>query len=373
MINKDKLVQRFLHLASINSPTFHENVLADILEAELHGLGFNVLRDDAGIKAGSDTGSLIATKKGSVSGGTPILFSAHMDTVVATDKWGYVIEDGVIRSAGDTILGADDKAGIAAILEALEYVHLNNIPHGDIQVMFSIAEETGLCGARYLDLSLITSRCAFVFDVGKPVGCVTVSAPSHDNIIAKIHGKASHAGANPEDGINAIVVASKAISKMNLGRIDPQTTANIGVISGGTARNIVPEYCEVKGEARSRNADKLKLQVDHMVKAFEDAAAELGASVDVEVKRSYDGYLLSEKDEVVRIALEAAKQAGIAPEMHETGGGSDANILNIKGLPATVIGVGYENAHAINECIAIDDLVKATDMALSLIKVAAGQ
>ena len=371
MINKQRLVDYFLMLAAINSPTRCEKPVADVLESDLKSLGFNVVRDKAGEKVGGNTGNVIGTKKGNVPNGVPILFSAHMDTVLPTEGWGYEIKDDVIRSNGKMILGADDKAGVAAIIEALKVIQEENIPHSDIQVAFSIGEEVGLYGARYMDYSLITSKCVFVYDMGRPVGCVTVVAPSHDNIIVKIHGKAAHAGANPEEGVCAVITASKAIAKMKLGRIDHETTANIGVIKGGTARNIVPDYCEIKGEARSRNNEKLNAQVEHMVEVFRDAAAEMGAGVDIQVERSYNTFRLTEDDEVVKIAATAARRVGIEPELHETGGGSDASIFNEKGLPATVIGVGYESPHSVDEYIPIPDFVKSAEMALEIIKVAA--
>ena len=370
MVEKQRLVDSFLRLAAINSPLGKEKEVADILERDLRALGFQVVRDNAHKKVKGNTGNVIATKKGNVTDAVPIMFSAHMDTVTPTEDWSYKIDGDVIRSNGKTILAADDKAGIAAVMEAMRIVQAKNIPHGDIQIVFSIGEEVGLYGAKYLDYSLITSKCAFVYDMGKPVGCVTVAAPSHDNILVKVKGKAAHAGARPEDGINAIAVASKAIANMKLGRIDHETTANIGIISGGTARNVVPDLCEVKGEARSRNEDKLDAQVQHMVEAFHDAAAEAGAEIDMEISRSYHAYRLSEKDEVVRIAVEAARRVGIEPELHETGGGSDASIFNAKGLPATVIGVGYDKAHSTEEYLTISDFVKSAEMAVALVQVA---
>ena len=370
MVNRDRLVNTFLSLAAINSPAKHEGAVADVLEAELKSLGFEVVRDDAGEKFGGDTGNVIGTKKGTIQG-KPILFSAHMDTVSSTENWGYKIEGDIIRSKGDTILAADDKCGIASILEAMRVIHEDKIPHADVQVVFSIGEEVGLCGAKFMDYSLVTAKYAFVYDMGKPVGCVVVAAPSHDNMLIKIQGKASHAGARPEDGINAIVVASKAIANMKIGRIDSETTANIGVIEGGTARNIVPGYCEVKAEARSRNEEKLDAQVRHMVEQFHEAAAEMGAGIDIEVHRSYHAYRLSEDDEVVKIAVAAARKVGIEPKMHETGGGSDASVMNGKGLPTTVIGVGYDNAHSTEEYVTISDFVKSSEMAVAIVQVAA--
>ena len=372
MVDRRRLVDTFLRLGAINSPSKAEKALADVLELDLRALDFEVVRDKAGEKAGGDTGNLVATKKGVVSGAVPIMFSAHMDTVMPTENWGYTTDGDVVRSSGSTILGADDKAGIAAILEAMRVIQENGIRHGDIQVVFSIGEEIGLLGAKHLDYGLITAKCTFVYDMGKPVGCVTVAAPAHDNIVAKIRGKAAHAGARPEDGVNAIVVASKAIANMKLGRVDRETTANVGIIHGGTARNVVPEFCEVKGEARSRNDEKLDAQARHMVEAFQDAAAEMGANVEVEVERSYQAYRLSQKDDVVRIAVTAARRVGIEPELHETGGGSDASVFNTRGLPATVIGVGYDKAHSTEEYLPIPDFAKSAEMAVAIVETAAG-
>lgn len=371
MINSNRLVDSFLEMAAINSPSGREKRAADLIGGKLRGLGFDVVFDDAGSKTGGECGNLIATKKGTLPGVPPIILSAHLDTVSPTDGWGYVIEDGVIRSKGNTILGADDKAGIAAILEAILVVDEDGIPHGDIQIVLSVSEETGVFGAKNLDYSLINGKCAFVYDMGKPTCCVTVAAPSQDNIKAKIIGKAAHAGACPEDGINAIVAASRAIAVMKLGRIDFETTANIGVIEGGRVTNIVPEICSLKGEARSRDDDKLDLQVRHMVETIHEAAADMGAGIDIEMERSYQSFRLSQDDEVVKIAVSAARNVGVEPNIHETGGGSDANIFNKMGIPAVVIGIGFENAHSSKESMAVEDLVKSAEMAVEIIRAAA--
>jgi tripeptide aminopeptidase len=295
-----------------------------------------------------------------------------MDTVMPTEGLQPRIEDGTIYSSGNTILGADDKAGIASVLEAMRSITEHGIDHGDIQIIFSISEEAGLDGSKNFDLSMLKASCIYVYDMGRPVGSVTVAAPSHDNIIAKFHGKAAHAGSNPEDGVNAIVAAGKAIDRMKIGRIDFETTANIGVISGGVARNIVPEYCEVKGEARSRNDEKLDEQVEGMLEAFRTAAAEVGADVDITVWRSYKCFRLSEEDQVVKIALQAARKVGLPGELHETGGGSDANIFNEKGIPAVGIGVGYGKPHSVEEFMPIADLIKSSEMAVEIVRTAAG-
>lgn len=372
MVNDKRLVDTFLRLVAINSPSGCEKAVADEVEADLQALGFQTTRDNAGDSIKGNTGNVIGFKKGSVENAVPIAFSAHMDTVMPTVELRPKIEDGTIYSGGNTILGADDKAGIASVLEALRIVTEQGIEHGDIQVIFSISEEAGLDGSKNFDLSMLKADCVYVYDMGRPVGSVTVAAPSHDNIIAKFRGKAAHAGSNPEDGVNAIVAAAKAIARMTIGRIDFETTANVGVISGGVARNIVPEYCEVKGEARSRNEEKLDDQVEGMLEAFRSAAEEEGVDVDVTVWRSYTGFRLTEDDQCVKIALEAARKAGLPGELHETGGGSDANVFNSKGVPSVGIGVGYGKPHSVEEYMPIADLVKSSDMAVEIIRVAAG-
>jgi len=237
-------------------------------------------------------------------------------------------------------------------------------------VIFTISEETGLFGAKHLDPKLIASNCVYVFDVGKPVAGITVSAPFQDNITAVFHGKASHAGAEPENGINAILAASRAISMMKLGRVDEETTANVGVITGGKATNIVPEYCKIKCEARSRDGAKLAAQTQSMVEAIHEGAADVGAEVMIDIARSYDGYRLQREDSTVALAVEAARRTGIEPELGAGGGGSDANVFNAAGIPAVPIGIGYEHPHSTDELLPVADFVKCAEMAVSLVKVA---
>lgn len=374
MINRQRLLDDFLGLISINSPSRHEAEIARVLAHKLEELSFVVHIDNAGEYAGSDTGNLIARKAGNSPNAVPILFSAHMDTVASTEGINYMVsDDGIISTDGRTILGADDKAGIAAILEGLKVLEENRLPHGDIEIVFSICEEIGLYGARHLDLSSIKSKCCFVYDIGAPVGAIIIAAPTHDNIEAVVMGKAAHAGADPENGINAIYAASLAIANMKLGRIDQETTANIGIITGGKATNIVPDLCEVKGEARSLDKSKLESQIAQMKRAFDQAGGETGARIDMKVERSYSGYNLSQDNIAFKIAMEAARRAGISPKVDATGGGSDANIFNEHGITAVPIGVGYDKPHTNEEYIAINDLVLSAKMAVEIARVAAEQ
>jgi tripeptide aminopeptidase len=368
MINQERLLQTFLDLVKINSPSKHERGVVDYLVPKLATLGFEVKEDAAGEKIGGNTGNLIATKVGSSNNGVKIFLSAHMDTVEPTEGLEPCItKDGLIISGGKTILGADCKAGIAAILEAVRVAIEKNVPFRGMQILFSVAEEIGLMGAKEIDPKDIKADVGYVFDTEKPVAGVVVSAPSHENLLVKVIGKAAHAGIHPEGGINAIVAASKAIANMKLGRIDEETTANIGVINGGKARNIVPDEVVIRAEARSRNNAKLDAQVEHMVHTFRNAANEMGADIDIEAKREYMTYRWTLEDAPVELAMKAGEAIGIKPELVEGGGGSDANVFNLKGVPAVVIGVGYEGAHSRDERIAIADMVKASEFALALI------
>lgn len=369
MVNQERLVRTFLDLVKINSPSREERGVADYLRPKLEELGFQVKEDDAGARIGGSAGNLIATKQGKLDVGLRIFLSAHMDTVEPTEGMIPVVdEDGVIRSDGKTILGADDKAGIAAILEAARVVTERDIPFRALQIIFSVSEEIGLMGAKEIDPADIASDVGYVLDTEKPVAGVVVSAPTHENLLFKIHGKAAHAGIHPEAGVSAIVAASRAIADMRLGRIDAETTANVGVIQGGKARNIIPEEVEIRAEARSRNEQKLRAQVEHMVGRFEEAAAELGARVDIDVEREYSTYRWTADDAPVKLAQRAARSIGIEAQLMEGGGGSDANVYNEKGVGAVVIGIGYEGAHSREEHAAIEDLVKTVEFVVALVE-----
>lgn len=371
MINTDRVTRLFLELARINGPSGRERAVADCCKAKLQSLGLEVHQDDVGPSVESDCGNVFAMLRGNVSGGTPIFLNCHMDTVEPTEALNARIENGVIRSDGSTILGADDRAGIAIVIEAVESVIEDGMPHGDVQIILSVGEESGLRGAKAMDRSRIAGRFGYVFDTQKPPGGITVSAPSHETVAVQIHGKAAHAGMAPENGISAIVAASRAIAKMKLGRIDDETTASIGVINGGKARNIIPDLVTIKGEARSRKEAKLAAQVEHMRRTFEEEAAAIGASIEFEHTREYDCYRWTESDPIIKLGRAAWKLAGLEPDFQEGGGGSDANIFNSAGIPTVVVGTGYDDAHTHTENVAVDDLATASKYAQALIQAAA--
>lgn len=370
MINEERLVEGFLELVRIDSVSGEEKDLVEFLIKKVKAFGFDYELDQAGEKIPSNSGNLIIRIKGNIPGRIPILFSAHMDTVVPGKNINPLNDGEKITSDGKTILGADNKAAIAALLEVLRVLKEDNVPYGDIEIVLSICEEIGLKGAKNLDLSHLKAKMAFVLDAGGTVGKIIHSAPSQNTLDIIIYGKSAHAGANPEEGINAIQVAGFALSRMRLGRIDEETTCNIGVISGGRAVNIVPDEVILKGEARSRNQEKLNSITKEIKKIIENTAREFKARAEIKIHEEYYGYHLSPQDKVVNLAVQAAKRIGLEPLLTSTGGGSDANVFNHEGLSAVVLSIGVEKAHTLEEYILIKDLRKTTEYILSLIGVA---
>lgn len=371
MINEKRLIESFMELVRMDSISREERNLADFLIEKLENLGLEVIVDQAGEKVGANSGNIIAKLNGNTKVATPIMFAAHMDTVVPGKNINPLREGEKIISTGETILGADDKAGIAAILEALHLIRENNILYGDIEILFTICEEVGLCGAKNLDVSQLKAQIGFILDAGGQVGQIIISAPSQNSLDFTIRGKSAHAGANPEEGINAIQVAGVALSRMKLGRIDEETTANIGIISGGKATNIIPDEVILKGEVRSRNEGKLEKYTKELKKITEDTAQEFKARAEVKINREYHCYNLSPDDQVVKIARKAAKDIGLQSLLRPSGGGSDANVFNKKGLSSVVLAVGMEKVHTIEEYILIKELKNATEYILSIIKTVA--
>jgi tripeptide aminopeptidase len=366
-INKQRLLNEFLELVQIDSASKDERLMADALKPRLEALGFTVTEDDAGEKIGGTAGNLIAVLEGQKDA-PALLFCAHMDRVEPGRGIKPVVEDGVVKSDGTTILAADDVAGIAAVLEAVRTVQEQQIPHGRLEILFTVAEEGGLFGAKSLDASALQAKAGFFLDTGGPVGTIVVQAPAQKNISATVHGRAAHAGVAPEKGISAILVAAEALTKMKLGRIDEETTANIGLIQGGVATNIIPDRVELKGEARSLDQEKLNRQAEHMAEVIQSTCAAHGVEAEVSISDSYNSFRLTEADYVVQLAVKAAKAMGLEPQIESTGGGSDANIINGYGIPSVILGMGYTNVHTTDEAIPIDQLEAAAQYVLQLIK-----
>ncbi|HOJ10114.1 MAG TPA: M20/M25/M40 family metallo-hydrolase [Clostridiales bacterium] len=367
MVNKERMVNEFIELVEIDSLSYKERDMADRLKNKLTAIGYDVYEDDAGKKVGGNTGNLICKIKGNKD--VPaIMLVAHMDTVVPGIGKKAVIKGDVIVSGGATVLGADDISGIECILEVVRVLKEKNISHGDIYAVFTIAEEKGLIGAKNLDYEKIDAKYGFVLDVGGKSGNVAIRQPIKHATTITVLGKAAHAGSRPEEGINAIQIASKAIAGMKLGRIDSETTANIGIIRGGEASNIVCDRVDIKAEARSLNKEKLETQINHMKECFLSAAKEYGGSMEFESKQTSPGFSMDENDEIIKILKKTAELTNFNLNLISTGGVSDTCILNSKGIQAVNICSGAGKSHALDEFVSINDMVKTANFLLALIE-----
>ena len=357
-VNKDRITEEFLKLAAIDSVTKDERKMADALIGILEEMGYETYEDDAGEKIGGNTGNIYCDIKGNkdVPG---VMLAAHMDTVMPGIGIKPKIEDGYFRSDGTTVLGADDLAGIVSILEAIRILKDQKCEHGDIQIVFTVAEEGGLYGAKNIDYSRIYAEQCFVLDSSGQVGSAAIKAPAQNNITAIIRGKSAHAGLEPENGVNAINIAAKAITEMKLGRIDSETTANIGIIHGGIATNIVCDEVEVFAEARSRDQNKLNEQSRHMQECFENAAAQMGGQVELVCELEYPSFNVPLDSDIIKTLRSAADCAGLELKLEETGGGSDTNIINGKGIQAVNLGIGMSKVHTLEEELLVENLIKS--------------
>lgn len=371
MIKRERLLADFFELIRIDSPTKNERKIADLLKARLISLGMEVTEDKAGLVIGGNCGNVLAYLKGNRPKAPILLLAAHMDTVQPSLNIEPVLHEGMITSAGSTILGADDKSGIAPILEALRTIQEQAIPHGDIQVVLSVAEEGGVNGSKNLDKTLLLADLGFVLDSGGKPGKIILEAPGQDQITVTIKGKAAHAGVAPEDGISAIVAAAKAIASLKTGRIDEETTSNIGTIQGGLATNIVADHVVIICEERSRNLEKMEIQTKQMCETFKRCAEEMGAVAEIEVKRAYDPYRLEEDSQIAVLAAQAARAAGLTAVYGATGGGSDANHYNRYGVPCAVLGTGMQKYHTTEECLEEEDLYLSAKLVVEIIKTVA--
>ncbi len=367
MVKRESLANEFLELVRTDSISLNERAMADLLKKKLSVMGYDVYEDDAGKETGGNTGNLICHIKGNknIPG---ILLMAHMDTVMPGLGKKPIVNGDIIKSDGRTVLGGDDASGIVSILEAVRILREDKTEHGDIFVVFTIAEEIGLIGAKHLNIDNINAAYAFVLDGEGSAGGAAVRAPSHNSINVVIKGKSAHAGLEPEKGISAIEIASNAISRMKLGRIDFETTANIGKINGGNATNIVCDRLEIKAEARSRDEKKLDAQTKHMRECFEQAASKYGGSIEFNVNLEYPAYSIDENDEIISVLRKAANNAGIELKLQSTGGGSDTNIINGRGIKAIDLSVGMAGVHDVEEHININDMIKTVEFVVEIIK-----
>ncbi|MBP3655596.1 MAG: M20/M25/M40 family metallo-hydrolase [Clostridia bacterium] len=364
MINESRLLAQFLEYVQISSPSRSEGAMAQRAAAELAAMGLAVQTDRAGETFGSDGFNVLARLPGE---GESILLAAHLDTVSPGQGIEPVIEVGVITSRGETVLGGDDKSGVCAILEAVRALQESGAAHRPAEILFTVGEECGLCGAKALDAGQLQSRTGFIFDASGSVGRVVTAAPGQLKLRAVVHGRSAHAGNAPEAGVSAIQVMAKAIAAMNLLRIDAETTCNIGSIHADFATNIVPDRTEIVAEVRSRDAEKMYAQAEHMRTCLQRACDEGGARLEYAQEVSYLSYSHEETAKPVRMAVGALERIGCAPVLQAGGGGSDANILNQKGLSCVVLGTGMTDVHTTKESITVRNLCDSTRLAYALL------
>jgi tripeptide aminopeptidase len=351
----DRLYETFVRLCEIRSPTGEEREVADSIAAALRALGLEVSEDDAAGPAEAGAGNLLARLPG--SGDRWAMFCAHIDTVPHEGRIEVVEDEGVFRSRGETILGADNKAAVAVFMELVaRHAEAGEPPPVGIELLLTVAEEQGLRGAKAFDASALRSDCGFVLDHASEVGEVIVVSPTQQQIRADFSGVEAHAGIRPEDGNNAIAAAAAAIDRMELGRLDDNTTANVGLISGGTSGNVVPGHCGLLAEARSLGADRAAAVAGELTEACAWGASEHGCDVDVRVEELFRGYEIPPSSRSLSLAEAGLRRAGFEPVRTVTGGGSDANALIAGGFDCILLANGTEANHTADECVSLRNL-----------------
>ncbi len=366
-MNQERLVQTFLTLGIIDSVSGNELHVARDIQSRLHSLGIQSSMDDAGTSFGGNAGNILARMEGTIDV-PPVLLCAHMDTVQSTKGLKHIRENGIIKSDGTTILGGDDRSGVAIILEIVQTLGEQQIPHGPIEMLFTVCEEAGMHGAKNIKRSDVEAPYCFVFDCQASPGAYIVEAPGAVAFDVAVHGQSSHAAVSPEKGIHAIQIASRAIAHLKLGRWANTGMLNIGTIHGGTSINVIPDRVDITGETRNADEHELKSQMEYIRTTFETAASEIGGKVKIDFKEKYHGYSFSENDPIIRIARKSIEAAGLIPTPMKYPGGSDANVLNRKGIPTLNLGVGFKNAHSFQECIDVRHLVIAADIGLKIVE-----
>ena len=364
-----EVVDLLLELAGISSPPGKERGVADVVLRYLRELGLEADEDDCGARIDSTAGNVYARIEGTADG-TPLFFCAHMDTVPPDGELEPVVEDGVVRNAGGTILGADNKAAIAAMLEGVRRVCAEGIPHAGLELVFTPKEEVGLVGANAFDHDRLRAQVGYVYDQEGAMGEVVLGAPWSRAMEVRFHGRSAHAGMAPEEGRSAIQAAAKAIADLRLGRIDEVTTANVGTISGGTAGNVVPEWCTFLAEARCHEEAKLGELVQEMLDAFSFAATETDCDLETTMRKSYDGYRLKRGEPAVALAAGAFARCGIEPRYGLSGGGADANVFNERGRRCVNLSHGVFGFHTPEEHVSVADLEGMVDVTVALVEAA---
>lgn len=373
MVNQKRLVDNFIMLARIKSFSGQEREIAEALISKLEYLGSStknkLVKDSIFSLKTDDAGNIYAFLPGNADGFESLMLCCHMDTVRPGNEIKPIIKDGVITNASFGILGADDKAGIAAVMELLHVLIENNLPHGDLEIIFTVMEEAGMAGSKSLDYKKIKSKICYVMDGSMSPGLLTTAAPYKNRINIKITGKSAHAGTNPENGISSIQVAAKAIAGMRLLRVDDITTANIGTISGGAGENVVCSEVVMKAEVRSHDYKRLEEQTKHMRECIDNSVLFYGAKAEFDSFLLYCGYNITENDYLIRRFKNACSKTGLEFGTCMSGGGSDANIFNSSGIKAAVMGIGVKNPHTERENISVKDLTDTAELLTNLVRI----
>jgi len=369
-VSRERLAQLFVELAKIPSPSRNERAIANRVGGLLETLGCPVHEDDTGRVVGGDTGNLYCVVGKTVSSPCVALVT-HLDTVATTGSIEPVLDkEGLFRNAQPAILGADDKAAVAAVLHATEILVQSGEEFPPYELVFTVCEEIGLLGSRHLSPEIPQSGMAVALDSSGPVGGIVVRAPSHKLLKASFRGVAAHAGLDPENGRSAVLAASRAVAAMRLGRLDEQTTANVGIIRGGVAPNIVPDQCEIEGECRSHDDNRLAQVAGEMVDAIQAAAAQTGVDVEIHLEHEYSAYALENDSPTVKLAQAAIKATALEPQLLAGGGGSDANVLNARGIATVNLSAGMMRVHSSEEYVSLDELEKLCWVVVAIVLLA---
>ena len=365
MINEQRLLNTFLDYVMTGSETKNEKAMGEKLVRDLKALDLEVKTDKSGEAFGSNGFNICAYLPGSIPGDTTIM-CAHMDTVAPGKEIHPIIDKGIIRTNGSTVLGGDDKSGIASIIEAVRVIREQNLPCRNTEIFFTIGEEGGMEGSKNRDMSMLRGKEALVFDTSGEIGKILLSEPGKVKITATIVGKTAHAGLYPERGISAIQVAAKAIAKMKLLRIDEETTCNIGTLKAEYATNIVPEKIKLIAEARSRNLDKLNAQTAHIRKCLQDTCDEVGAKLEIQIDTEYESFHVKEDDPLVQRVIDSCNRLRYQAFTADGDGGSDANVMSLQGIKSLVLATGMTKVHTTEECLKVEDLNRCAKLALDL-------
>jgi tripeptide aminopeptidase len=365
---RERLVDEFVRLCEIASVSRNERAMADYATAELRALGLEVREDASGHETGSNAGNLLARVPPPGDGGRSILLCAHLDTVPLDAPVEVEEVEGVLRNRNEAILGADNKAAVAVILAAVRRALSDGAPPVGIEVLFTTCEELALAGAKEFDLAALRSEYGYVFDHASPIGEVIVAAPTFFQIEGRFRGKAVHAGMHPERGHNAIEAAAAAIAAARFGRLDANTTANVGRIEGGTASNVVAERCYVQCEARSTDHERAGEVATGIVDAMTEAASDGGCDLEIHVEELFRAYRVQRSSLPVEVATRALADAGIEAQPISTGGGSDANVFQARGFPCVNLANGTKGAHQTDESVTVDALETMLEVALGVVR-----